>query len=181
MLGKDQFGHYLNTFPDSLQQFLDMGTPDRTSSALAIESIPAPTPLPASNDVVLLPAWWESDLGGSGGEASLQAGWAGEENKDFLAESSDVQDESPAPSGGGGDGDGIVSTNTSGSHRVEQRRRRRKEEGGWCDLCNRRFSRRSDVRRHKNTAHTKEVHACPQCHIICSRRDALQRHMRDQH
>jgi hypothetical protein len=177
MLGKDQFGHYLNTFPDSLQQFLDMGVPDRGPSALTMGPIPAPTPLPASNDTPLPSAWWESDLGGSGGEASLQAGWAGEEGADFLAESSDVQDESPAPSGGGG----VSSTSSPGSHRVVQRRRRRKEEGGWCNLCNRWFSRRSDIRRHKNTAHAKEVHACPQCHIICSRRDALQRHMRDQH
>jgi len=169
MLGKDQFGHYLNTFPDSLQQFLDMGAPDRGSSALTMA-----TPLPASNDTALPSAWWESDLGGSGGEASLQAGWAGEEG---VVESSDVQDESPAPSVGGG----ISRTSSSGSHHVEQRRRRRKEEGGWCNLCNRWFSRRSDIRRHKNTAHAKEVHACPQCHIICSRRDALQRHMRDQH
>jgi len=176
---KDQFG-YLNTYPNSLQQFLDMGAPDRggeVSGALAIESIPAPTPLPASNDAALPLGWWESDLGGSGGEASLQASWVGEEGGDFWAESSDVQTESPTPSGGGG----ADSTISSGSQQVEQRRRRRKEEGGSCDLCSRWFSRRSDIRRHKNTAHAKEVHACSQCHIICSRRDALQRHIRDQH
>jgi len=150
-----------------------MGTPNRgseVSGVLAIGSSLGPTPLPATNDAELPLSWWGSELGACG-EADLQACWVGEDEANFLAGPSDAQAESPAP----------PSSNGSGSQKAEHRRQRKKEEGGWCELCNRWFSRRSDVRRHKNTAHAKEVHACPRCQIICSRRDALHRHIRDQH
>ncbi|KAI0295907.1 hypothetical protein B0F90DRAFT_1748303 [Multifurca ochricompacta] len=64
---------------------------------------------------------------------------------------------------------------------MEQKRSKRREESGVCDLCNRWFSRKSDVKRHKNTAHAKEVHPCSLCNVVCSRSDALYRHIRDQH
>lgn len=173
ILGKDQLNHYLNTYPHGLQ-FPDMrgsgrGSYISTASSIGPNLFP-PTPLPATNDAILPLAWWGSEL--QRGEANLQATWAGGEGVDLPAGPSDVQSQSPLPTSKSGDPE---------SPRVAPRRRRKREEGGSCDLCNRWFSRRSDVRRHKNTAHTKEVHACPQCHIICSRRDALQRHLRDQH
>ena len=139
-------------------------------SALGIASNLAPTPLPATNDATLPLEWWGP--GFHGGEASVQTTWVGEEGVDSLGVPFDAQAESPPPTGSSGSPDPL---------QVVQRRQRKKEEGGSCDLCNRWFSRRSDVRRHKNTAHAKEVHACPQCHMICSRRDALQRHIRDRH
>jgi uncharacterized C2H2 Zn-finger protein len=145
-----------------------MGTFDRgndVSRALTIEPNLVPTPLPVTSDTPTQLAWWGSELVGTS-EVNLQATWAGEEGLDFVEGHIDVQAESPVG---------------TGSPQVEQRRQRKKEEPGWCDQCDRWFTRRSDVRRHKNTAHAKEVHACPQCHIICSRRDALQRHIRDQH
>lgn len=117
-------------------------------------------------DYATLSLNWGSELGGDD-EANLRTTLGGEA-VDSLTVPSEVQLES-SQSGG------------SGARQVERRRSRRKEESGVCDLCNRSFSRMSDVRRHKKTAHAKEVHACSQCHIICSRRDALQRHMRDYH
>jgi len=150
-----------------------MGGSDRGSgapSALEIASNLAPTPLPATNDATIPLEWWGHEF--RGGEASLQTTWVGEEGVGSLAGLYDSQAESPPPTG---------STGSSDPLQAVPRRQRKKEEGGSCDLCNRWFSRRSDIRRHKNTAHAKEVHACPQCHMICSRRDALQRHIRDQH
>ena len=140
-------------------------------SALGIASNLSPTVLPAAtNDATLPLEWWGPEF--QGGGASLQTTWVGEEGVASLAGPFDAQAESPAPTSSSGSSDPL---------QVVPRRQRKKEEGGSCDLCNRWFSRRSDVRRHKNTAHAKEVHACPQCHMICSRRDALQRHIRDQH
>src|SRR5260221_1221763 len=134
------------------------------STALAIRPNLFPTPLTATNDAILPLEWWGSEF--QRGEANLQATWAGEEGVDILAGPSDAQAESPLPTSSSG---------SSESPQVAPRRERKREESGSCDLCNRWFSRRSDIRRHKNTAHAKEVHACPQCHIICSRRDTLRR------
>ena len=172
MLEKNQFNNYLNAYHNGLQ-FPDMRGPDRGSggpTSLAIGSNLVPTPLPATNDAILPLEWWGSEF--QGGGASLQATWASEEGVESPVGPPDAQGESPPPTGGSGSFESLQAV---------PRRQRKKEEGGSCDLCNRWFSRRSDAKRHRNTAHTKEVHACPQCHTICSRRDALQRHIRDQH
>ncbi|KAI9454695.1 hypothetical protein F5148DRAFT_416654 [Russula earlei] len=127
-----------------------------------------PTQLPGPNDVPLS-LGWGFDLGDSS-VVDVQGTWEGEGSVVSSTRPSKVQLEIPTASGNGVE-----------SRRGGQRRHRKKEEGGFCDVCNRPFSRTSDIRRHKKTTHTKEVHACSQCNIVCSRRDALQRHIRDQH
>lgn len=129
-----------------------------------------PTPLPAPNQLDLSFGLGH-ELGGSVGEADLQVTSEGEEAAmDFSPGPFEVQFLSTASSSSG-----------SGSQRAEQRKPKKKEESGSCDECHRSFSRRSDVRRHKNAAHKKEAYGCPQCPIKCSRKDALLRHIRDQH
>jgi hypothetical protein len=141
-----------------------------------------PTPLPAS-DQLDLSFGLGLELEGSVGEADLQATSEGEEAPmDFSPEPFEVQFLSTASSSGGGGS----SSSGSGPQRAEQRKPKKKEESGSCDKCHRSFSRRSDVRRHKNTAHKNTAHSevayeCPQCSIKCSRKDALWRHLRDQH
>lgn len=146
------------------------------SAALVLGSGLVPTPLPASNQLDLS-FGLGLELGGSVGEADLQATSEGEEAAmDFSPEPFELEflsTASSSSSGGGGSG--------SGSQRAEQRKPKKKEESGSCDECHRSFSRRSDVRRHKNTAHEDKAHECPQCSIKCSRNDALLRHIRDQH
>ncbi|KAH9055493.1 hypothetical protein EDB87DRAFT_1640552 [Lactarius vividus] len=104
-------------------------------------------------------ATWQSKLGEEGGRLWIS-----------RCESASCGLEGPMPS---------TSNSTAGWG--EPKKSRKKEESGVCAQCNQTFSRKSDVRRHENTAHGREVHACPLCNIICSRKDALQRHIRDQH
>jgi Zinc finger, C2H2 type len=146
------------------------------SAALVPGSGLAPTPLPTSGQLDLS-FGLGLELGGSVGEAEIQAVSEGEEaamdfspfEVQFL---STVSPSSSSSSGGGG---------SSGPQRAEQRKPKKKEESGSCDECHRSFSRKSDVRRHKKTAHNNGAHECPQCPIKCSRKDALLRHIRDQH
>jgi uncharacterized Zn-finger protein len=117
------------------------------------------------------------ELGGSVVEADLQTTLEGEgATMDFSPGPFEVQFLSAASPSSicGGD-------SSSGSQRGEKRKPKKKEESGSCDECHRSFSRRSDARRHKITAHKKEEYGCPQCPIKCSRKDALLRHIRDQH
>ena len=128
-----------------------------------------PTQLPDANQLDLS-MMQGLELGG-GTEADPQGTWEGEDDAmDFSTEPFEVQSLNTASSSSG-----------SGSQWAEQRKPRKKEESGSCNLCSRSFSRRSDVRRHINTAHRNETHACPQCNVVCSRKDALRRHIRDQH
>jgi len=159
-------------------QLLDQevhGRSDLGSAALVPGPGLVPTPLPASNQLDLS-FGLGLELGGSVGEAYLPATSEGEEAAmDFSPAPFEVQFLSTASSSSG-----------SGSQRAEQRKPKKKEESGSCDKCHRSFSRKSDVRRHKNTAHNKdkdkkEGHGCPQCPVKCSRKDALLRHIRDQH
>ncbi len=159
-------------------QLLDLAVQnqgDLESHALVPCSSLVPTQLPAPNQLDLS-LGLGLELGGSGGEADLQANWVAEETAmdlDFSTRPFDVQSLSTASSSGGG----------SGSQRAEKKPKK-KEESGSCDECHRSFSRRSDVRRHKNTHirdEDKELHPCPKCHKLCSRKDALLRHIRDQH
>jgi len=78
-------------------------------------------------------------------------------------------------------GSSTLSTSDSAAGFGVQKKPRKREEGGVCAQCNQTFSRKSDAKRHENTAHRREVHACPMCNSICGRRDALRRHIRDQH
>jgi hypothetical protein len=168
-LTQDQWNRFFDTYAENVQQFLGIDVQDRTSvdsGALATGPSVIPTPLP--NDVAL-------SLGGGpelqgNVDVDLQASWESDGAIDLSTGLAEVQLENPEPSSGG-----------SGSQQGEQRRGRRKEESGTCDLCGRWFSRKSDVKRHKNTAHAKEVHACPRCNIVCCRKDALNRHIKDQH
>ncbi|KAI0287302.1 hypothetical protein BC826DRAFT_972302 [Russula brevipes] len=144
-LTRDDFER--NVLP--LDQYLGSDVQGRTSvdsGALATGSSVIPTPLPTSDDAALSSGWGPGLQRND--DANLQANW----ESDGLVE---VQLENPEPSSGG-----------PGSQQGEQRRGRRKEESGMCDLCHHWFSRKSDVKRHKNTAHAKEVHACPQCRIL---------------
>jgi len=164
----DQFNRILN---ESVGQVFDVETHNWGCTESTVFEAGwglVPTPLPGTNDVSLS-LGWEFSLGESG-EANLQRTWEGEGTATSSTALSEVQYESATSSG-----------SVFGSQQAEKRRSRKREEGGYCDVCNRQFSRTSDIRRHKKTTHTKEVHACSQCNIICSRRDALQRHIRDQH
>lgn len=169
----DQFVN--NRIYNETIQLLDMEVHGRSglgSAALVPGSGLAPTPLPVS-DQLDLSFGLGLELGGSVGEADLQASSEGEEAvMDFSPGPSEVQFLSTASSS---------SCSGSGSQRAERRKPKKKEESGSCDKCHRSFSRRSDARRHKNTAHYNEEHQCPQCFIKCSRKDALLRHIRDQH
>jgi hypothetical protein len=145
-----------------------------------------PTQLPAPNRLELSQGRG-FDFGGSG-EADFQPTWVGEEAAmDFSMGLFEVQHINTASPSSGSVSQQVQhisaapSSSGSVSQQVGQRKPRKKEESGSCDVCNRSFSRRSDARRHMNTAHGTEVHACPQCNIVCSRSDALRRHMRDQH
>ena len=149
------------------------------SAALVPSSGLAPIPLPTSGHLDLS-FGLGLELGGNVGEAETQAISGGEEaamdfspfEVQFLTTASPGGGSSSSSSGGGG---------SSGPQRAEKRKPKKKEESGSCDECHRSFSRRSDVRRHKNTAHRNGAHGCPQCPIKCSRKDALLRHIRDQH
>jgi len=168
---QDQCNRFFDTYEEYFQQYLGSDVQGRTSvdsGALATGSSVIPTPLPTSDDAALS-SGWGSELQRND-DANLQANWESDGAIDLSTGLVEVQLENPEPSSGG-----------SGSQQGEQRRGRRKEESGICDLCHHWFSRKSDVKRHKNTAHAKEVHACPQCRTTCSRKDALNRHIKDQH
>ncbi|KAI0246957.1 hypothetical protein BJV78DRAFT_86055 [Lactifluus subvellereus] len=180
----DQSHLFLNTYTGNLPpvayNFAAHGGPNLVhdlrvgvpgSSAPAVGQTPTPIPLPLPTPIQADARLSLVAASGGTGETEPQATW-NEGVVDLSRRVSEIQLESLAPAASGSD---------SGMQQAEQRRARKKEESGVCDLCNRWFSRRSDVRRHKNTAHAKKVHACPQCHIVCSRKDALQRHIRDQH
>ena len=174
---KDQFNQIYNSYETI--QLLDLEVHGRNGLGSAAP-VPGPdmvpTPIPASNQFDLS-FGLGLELGGSVGEADLHATSEGEEAAmNFSPGPFDVQflsTESTSSSGGG--------SSSSGSRRREQKKPKKKEESGWCDECHRSFSRRSDVRRHKITAHIKEAYGCPRCPIKCSRKDALLRHIRDQH
>lgn len=147
------------------------------SAALVPGSGLVPTPLPAS-DQLDLSLGLSHELVGSVGEAGLQVtSEGGEAPMNFFPVPFEVQFLSTASSSGGGSS----SSSGSGPQRAEQRKPKKKEESGSCDKCHRSFSRRSDVRRHKKTAHKGEEFKCPQCLLKCSRKDAVLRHIRDQH
>ena len=78
-------------------------------------------------------------------------------------------------------GSSMPSTSDSAAGFGVQKKPRKREDSGVCTQCGQTFSRGSDARRHERTAHGREIHACSMCNIICSRRDALHRHIRDQH
>lgn len=170
----DQYNQIYNSYETI--QLLDLEVHGRSglgSAALAPGPSLVPTPLPAS-DQLDLSFGLGLELGGSVGEADLQATSESEEaTVNFSPGPFEVQFLSTASSSSGCSG--------SGSQQTEQRKPKKKEESGSCDECHRSFSRRSDVRRHKITAHKKEAHGCPLCPIKCSRKDALLRHIRDQH
>ncbi len=132
------------------------------SSATAMHPSFVPTPLPTAMGIGFLPL---GESPSEGGDANWQSSDLG-----LSMGIRELQLESPIPS-----------TSNSAAGLGEPKKPRKKEESGVCAQCNQTFSRRSDVRRHENTAHGREVHACPLCNIICSRKDALQRHIRDQH
>lgn len=77
---------------------------------------------------------------------------------------------------------------TSGAGPGERKRKR--EESGTCDLCSKTLTRISDVKRHKKSVHKnkeEDEFVCELCEEVgkespyFSRRDALRRHMRNQH
>ncbi|KAI9454748.1 hypothetical protein BJY52DRAFT_1282919 [Lactarius psammicola] len=49
---------------------------------------------------------------------------------------------------------------------------RKKEESGVCGQCNKKFSRKSDVRRHEIAVHEGEGYMCELCDTPCCRKDA---------
>ena len=127
-----------------------------------------PTPLQAAMGTGFLPL---GEPPREGGNANWLSNWESENvDMDLSMRVQGLQLESP-----------MSSTSNSAAGLGEPKKPRKREEGGVCGQCSQTFSRKSDIRRHKNTAHGTEVHACPQCNIICSRKDALQRHIRDQH
>lgn len=151
-------------------------------SAVPVPSLDLVPTLPPAPNQFELSFGLGLGLAGSIGEADLhwEATSEGENvAMDFSPGPFEVQIPSSASSSSDGDGYG----NASGSQRREQRKPKKKEESGSCDKCHRSFSRRSDARRHNITAHKTEgyEYACSQCPIKCSRKDALLRHIRDQH
>lgn len=172
----DQLNQIYNSY--DTMQLLDLEMHSRSglgSAALVPSSGLAPAPLPTSGQLDLS-FGLGLELGGNVGEAEIQAISEGEEaTMDFSPfEVQFLSTTSPGSSSSGGGG-------SSGPQRAEKRKPKKKEESGSCDECHRSFSRRSDVRRHKNTAHRNGAYRCPMCPIKCSRKDALLRHIRDQH
>lgn len=82
------------------------------------------------------------------------------------------QQESPTPS---------PSKGRAGVRKQKKPKPRKKEESGICGRCEMEFSRISDFKRHETAVHRRSVHVCKFCKVPCSRKDALQRHIRDQH
>lgn len=51
-----------------------------------------------------------------------------------------------------------------------------------CDICDRKFATKQDLKRHHMTVHSKETpHKCTECPEGFGRRDKLVKHMRDKH
>jgi hypothetical protein len=131
-------------------------------------SFVVPTPLQTTMGTGFLPL---SEPPSEGGIANWGSSWeCNEVDLDLSMRVQELQLGSSTPS-----------TSDSAAGFGVQKKPRKKEEGGVCAQCGQTFSRKSDARRHENTAHRREVHACSMCNIICSRRDALRRHIRDQH
>jgi uncharacterized Zn-finger protein len=138
------------------------------SNASAIHPSFIPTPLQTTMGTGFLPPG-EPPSEGSG--ANWMSSWESHEVDGGLSmRVQQLQLESPTPS-----------TSNHAAGLGVPNKPKKKEESGVCAHCGQQFSRKSDARRHENTAHGREVHACPMCNIICSRKDALQRHIRDQH
>lgn len=138
------------------------------SNASAIHPSYVPTPLQTTMGTgLLLPG----ELQRQGGDANWMSSWESHEvDVDLSMQVQQLQLESPTPS-----------TSNYAERLGMPNKSKKKEESGVCGQCGQTFSRKSDARRHENTAHGREVHACPMCNRICSRKDALQRHIRDQH
>lgn len=50
-----------------------------------------------------------------------------------------------------------------------------------CDICNKSFSRKDALRRHKETVHSNKFFVCPICNQTISRKDLLDRHIKNFH
>lgn len=50
-----------------------------------------------------------------------------------------------------------------------------------CDICNKSFSRKDALRRHKETVHSNQFFVCPICNQTISRKDLLDRHIKNFH
>jgi len=61
--------------------------------------------------------------------------------------------------------------------------KRTKELSGECAYCGEAFSRKSDAKRHENSVHRREKFRfrCSLCATKCSRKDALERHIKKKH
>lgn len=138
------------------------------SNASAIQPSFVPTSLQTTMGTGLLPP---GEPPRQGGDANWMSSWESDEVDVGLSmQVQQLQLESSTPS-----------TSNYAAGLGIPKKSKKKEESGVCGECGQTFSRKSDARRHENTAHKREVHACPMCNTICGRRDALQRHIRDKH
>ncbi|KAH9015262.1 hypothetical protein EDB83DRAFT_240122 [Lactarius deliciosus] len=163
-LSNDVYGdQFLGEYNDSLEQVLNLQTYGEPGDAqnLYLEPSPAATQ----------PSFLPTSIGLSlSGAANWQSNLESEDvDMDLSTRVNELQIESPTPS---------TSNLATGPGK---RSRKKKEEGGECSQCNKAFSRKSDARRHEITVHNGEEYICLLCNTPCCRKDALRRHMRDQH
>ncbi|KAH9170654.1 hypothetical protein EDB89DRAFT_1260595 [Lactarius sanguifluus] len=160
-LSNDVYGdQFLGEYNESLEQVLNQQTYGEPSDAQSLGYLDAATQ----------PSFLPTSIGSSlNGAANWQPILESEDvDMDLSTRVNELQIESPTPS-------------TSNLATGPGKRSRKKEESGECSQCNKVFSRKSDARRHEMAVHDGEGYICQLCNTLCCRRDALQRHMRDQH
>jgi len=161
----DQF---LSNYNETLEQVLNRETYGEPGDAQNLGYLGSS--VPATHPSFLPTPIGELSLGETPSEGGA-TNWQSNEEADvgLSTRVHELQLESPTPS---------TSNLAAG---LGKKKSRKKEEGGVCGQCDKKFSRKSDVKRHEETVHGGEGYICELCNTPCCRKDALQRHMRDQH